>query len=255
MDTASVRQPAAAESPERITDATLIRRLAGELWHNLALLLALNAVFVIAAIPTGIAAMIWLPSAPAVAMVTLGPVWATMTAVTDQLTAGRVRKIRDLPGLFRRHGLTGIATALPLGLIATGLLLTLTSYSVMSTWTGLGVAAVLAVAMIFVAVLTPPAFCVATTAGVRGWRRWRAAAAVAGARPLFTLGSVALVVVLGVLLDSLGVGVRMGILVLLPAPLAMYASAITWHLIESTTFGPRQRISTPTEVNVNRGEQ
>lgn len=210
-------------------DSGLIRGLASQLWQSLPLLLVLDVLLVISAIPVLAAAYVWLPAAPLVAALTIGPVWATTTALTDQLTADRVRRLRDIGSAFGKHGVTGVRVAAPAAVLAAAAL-----HFLLVPW-GLFLAALAAAGLVVVVALTPAAYCLAVTAGRRGWALWRTAAAVAGTRPLFTIGSVALLILIATGLSSLSPALALGIAAILPAPLAMYASALTWHIVEERT--------------------
>lgn len=207
-------------------DSGLLRGLASQLWQSLPLLLVLDAFIVISAIPVFAAAYIWLPAAPLVAAVTVGPVWGTTTALTDQLTADRVRRLRDIGSAFGKHAVTGVRVAAPAAVLAS-----LVLHFLLVPW-GLFVSVLAAAGLVVVAALTPAAYCLAVSAGRRGWVLWRTAAAVTGVRPLFTIGSIALLVVIATALSSLSPALALGIAAILPAPLAMYASALTWHIVE-----------------------
>jgi hypothetical protein len=208
----------------RVDDSGLLRGLFGQLWHNLPILLALDLLVVVSVLPAMVAARLWLPAAPLVAALTIGPAWATTVALTDQLTADRVRKLRDIPTAFWRHALVGVCVALPVAILLS-VALSIGTLFVM----GIAIAA-----LVVVATLTAPAYSMAVTAGRRGWTLWRTAAAVAGARPLFTIGSIALLVLIATGLGSLGATLAISIAALLPAPLALYSSALTWYIVEGT---------------------
>jgi hypothetical protein len=208
----------------RVDDSGLLRGLLGQLWQNLPILLALDLLVVISALPVFLAARLWIPAAPLVAALAIGPAWATTIALTDQLTADRVRKLRDIPAAFWRQALAGVRVALPAAIL-------------LSVALSIGTLFVMAVAIALLAVvatLTAPAYCMAVTAGRRGWILWRTAAAIAGARPLFTIGSIALLVLIVTGLSSLGPTLAVGVAALLPAPLALYCSALTWYIVERT---------------------
>ncbi|WP_163513599.1 hypothetical protein [Fodinicola acaciae] len=211
-------------------DSGLLRGLASQLWQSLPLLLALDALLVIAAIPVLATARVWLPAAPLVAALTVGPAWATATALTDQLTADRVRRLSDIASAFREHALTGVRVAAPAAVLASAILHVL-AVTTLNSW-GLLALALATAALVVIGVLTPAAYCMAVTAGRHGWMLWRTAASVAGMRPLFTVGSIALLVATATGLSSLSPALALGIAAVLPAPLAMYASALTWYIVE-----------------------
>jgi uncharacterized membrane protein YesL len=69
-------------------------------------------------------------------------------------------------------------------------------------------------------------FSLATTGGLSGWSLWRASLETIVIGPVTTLGTVALLILLGFLVSW-----APGFLPVLPAPLAVYLSGSTWATV------------------------
>ena len=99
------------------------RRFAATLWGDLPLLLALDLILVVAAIPPLLViAAGAVPLAPILAAFTLGPVWAAATAALGRILDGDAVPARAIPGLIRRHARSGVAVAIvPAAALTAGL--------------------------------------------------------------------------------------------------------------------------------------
>jgi uncharacterized membrane protein YesL len=203
-------------------------RVAETAWSNLPLLLLMDAVLFVGAVPMIVlfAGGVFL-LAPLAGALFLGPLWAGTVAATDLMVRDEAVSARDFLRAVRDHAGRGVAISTVPAAVATA---ALGALAVLETRPqALWVIAPLFVEgslMVLVFLACFSAFSLATTGGLRGWTLWRASLELAAGNPLLTLGTVALLVLLGFLVSWLP-----GMLVVLPALLAVHLSASTWAVI------------------------
>jgi uncharacterized membrane protein YesL len=199
-------------------------QVAGLVWSNLPLLLALDAVLALAAVPAVVAVLGGgYLVAPVLAGVTVIPVWTAVVAATDRMALGDAVSLRTWARLFCRHALRGLAIGL---VVAAALTATLGALAARAALPDVGWLALPLVVdgsvLVLLAVAGLSAFTLATTGGLRGWTLVRAALELASTHKLATAGTVGLLVLLAFLVMWLP-----GTAVVVPAPLAVYLSVWT----------------------------
>lgn len=199
-------------------------RWALAVWHELPLLLVINAAFCLTLVPAvlayGTAAR---PVAPLLAAIFAGPVWATAIRFGERALDGERTSLGDLGGLLRRSIRTGIMIAAVPAIAASAYLATGSLAGTLPpwlVWTGWLDAIVVIIGL----VATLAGYRLAG-AGVRGVRLWLDALTLAGRRPMITLGTVAL----GALI-MVAAGWLPSVLVVLPGPFAFFL-AMVGHLL------------------------
>jgi hypothetical protein len=209
--------------------ASALRAVSGELpalvgrtvWANLPLLLVVDVLVVLAALPAVAVALAgWPLFAPLVAGALVGPAWAAAVSVAGALLREDSVGARQLPSAFRRHGPAGLRIGLLVGAVATIAAGTLTMWDANPERTWLlvplfvdgSVLALLAVGCLF-------AFPLAES-GLRGRDLWLGALRLAAGRPYVTAGLVALVALAGLAVSWLPL-----LAVVLPGPFAVYVAA------------------------------
>lgn len=212
------------EEPGLLTHAGLT------IWSNLPLLLALNAVLLVGAVPAVVTYLGGLHIlASLIGAFTLGPLWAGMVSVADAM----VRDERVSVGRFlrdvRRLAVRGLAVGVVPAVIATALLGTsaIAAEHPDQRWMLLPLF-VDGSLMTLVSLAAIWAFWLAVIRGLKGWTLWRASLTLAAASPLAMLGTVALLVLLAILVGWAGPGIVLA----LPAPFAVYLSAVARFTIQ-----------------------
>jgi uncharacterized membrane protein YesL len=206
-------------------------QVAHAVWTNLPLLVVLDAVVVVAAVPTLVAVLSGgYLLAPAVAALTVVPAWAGVVAATDRLVAGDAVSWRTCAELLRRHARCGVALGSVAALVATAALgtLALIAANPGQLWLLLPLSADGIVAVLLV-LAGLSVFSLATTAGLRGWTLVRSALELAGTHRMATAGSLALLILLGFAASWLP-----GLAAVVPAPLAVYLSACTAAAVQNS---------------------
>ena len=221
----------AAESARDDRWRTLPAVVAGCVWSNLPVLLAMDAVLVVAAVPAVLLALSGgYLLAPLVAAALVGPVWAGTVATTDRIVRGDAPSVRMFVTELRRYARRGLALAVVAAVVATAAVATSATFAAnpRERWLLVPYFVDLSVlTLLLVAGLS--AFSLATSAGLRGWTLVRASLEVAAAHKLAAAGTVGLVILLGLL-----VGWLPGVAAVLPAPLAVYLSAWTSAAVRRT---------------------
>jgi uncharacterized membrane protein YesL len=195
------------------------------LWSNLPLLLVIDAVLSVGAIPTivlffGGGSLL----APIVCAITLGPLWAGTVAAADRMVRDEAVSLRAYIEEVWRHAGCGVKVSLVPATIVTAMLGTLAILDTRpSAWWLFVPLSVDGSALILVFLAGFSVFSLATTSELRGWALWRASLGVVTASPVTALGTVALLVLLGLLVSW-----APGFLPVFPAPFAVYMSASTW---------------------------
>ncbi len=199
-------------------------RWALAVWHELPLLLVINAAFCLTLVPAVLAyGTATRPLAPLLAAIFVGPVWATAIRFGERALDGERTTLRDLGRLLRRCTRTGIVIAAVPAIAASAYLATASLAGTLPSWlvrTGWLDAIVLILGLI----ATLAGYRLAG-AGVRGVRLWLDALTLAGRRPMITLGTAAL----GVLI-MVAAGWLPSVLVVLPGPFAFFL-AMVGHLL------------------------
>ncbi len=199
-------------------------QVAALVWSNLPLLLVLDAVLALAAVPAVVAVLggSYLV-APVLVGVTVIPVWTAVVAATDRMAAGDAVSLRTWAELFCRHAVRGLAIGL---VVAAALTATLGALAVRAALPDLGWLVVPLVVdgsvCVLLAVAGLSAFSLATTGGLRGWTLLRASLELASTHKLATAGTVGLVVLLSFVVMWLP-----GAVAVVPAPMAVYLSVWT----------------------------
>ena len=99
-------------------DAHVAVRVAATVWWNLPLLLAVDLILLLGAVPAIVVAVVTPVAAPLVAALTVGPLWIATIALSDRLWTGRAGSLPLFFRLVRRHGRAGIALGLvPVGVV------------------------------------------------------------------------------------------------------------------------------------------
>jgi uncharacterized membrane protein YesL len=198
------------------------------IWSNLALLLAIDAVLFVVAIP--MVALFFgggsLLAALAGAL-TLGPFWAGTVASTDRMIRDEVVSLRVFVKNVRCYAGRGVMVSLVPAIVVTTILGTLAILEARPDEWWLFVPLFVdgsVLTLLFLATFS--VFSLATTGRLKGWALWRASLEVVVANPMIALGTMALLVLLWFLVSLLP-----GLLPVLPAPLAVYLSAAAWSTI------------------------
>jgi hypothetical protein len=215
-------------------DQRLPVRAAQAIWYNLPVLLAMDLVLLAGAVPA--AALLFGGGsllAPLVAALTLGPLWAGVVASADGMVRDEAIGVRAFANNVRRFARRGVAVSLLPAAVVTAIVgtLGLLEASPGSRWLFVPLFVDGSVATLLV-VAGFSAFSLATTGGLGGWHLWRTSLAVAAAGPMATVGTLALLVLLGFLCGWAGPG----LLPFLPAPFAVYLSAITWNTVSGASY-------------------
>jgi uncharacterized membrane protein YesL len=198
------------------------------IWDNLFLLLVMDAVLFVGAIPTIVLSFTGgFLLAPLLAALTLGPLWAGTIAVTDRLIQDEAVSLRKFAKSVRCHARHGITVSVVPALVVTGALAALAVLQVRPNekWLFIPLFVSGSVStLVFLAGLS--AFSLATTGNLRGQTLWRVSIMVVVTSPVITLGTLGIFVVMGFLVSWVP-----GLLPLFPALLAVHLSAYTWEAI------------------------
>jgi uncharacterized membrane protein YesL len=199
-------------------------QVAALVWANLPLLLVLDAVLALAAVPAGVAVLSGgYLVAPVLAGMIVVPVWTAVVAATDRMAAGDAVSLRTWARLFCRHAVRGLAFGLVAAAASTATLGALAARAVLPELGWLALPLIVdGSVLVLLAVAGLSVFSLATTGGLRGWTLFRAALELAATHKLATAGTVGLLVLLAFLVMWLP-----GSAVVLPAPLAVYLSVWT----------------------------
>lgn len=220
-------QPKVAEG-QRTESSKLPIQVGRAVWFNLPLLLVMDAALFVGAIP-----MITLffgggsVLAPLVGALTLGPLWAGTVATTDRMIRNEAVGLRTFAENVLRYAGHGVAVALVPAIILTSMLGTLMILDVGPDERWMFVLLLVDGSVLALAFLAGfSVFSLATTGGLSGWSLWRASLETVVIGPVSTLGTVALLILLGFLVSW-----APGFLPVLPAPLAVYLSGSTWATV------------------------
>jgi hypothetical protein len=194
------------------------------LWHQLPLLILMNAIVALTGLPS---AIVWLGGAPVVApfvaAICVGPAWAATIGITDRLAADRPVSAALFGGLLVRRWRAGIRHALvPATVCASLVSSNLLMHSAPHSWMWLGCLVVSAVAAVLTAFALPFVFSLGTSVGAAGWQAWRLSLLFAGLRPAVAVSSVL----------TLGVGIGVlalagpALVLLVPSLVAMRWSTV-----------------------------
>lgn len=213
-------------------NAPLFVRVGRVIWEHLPLLLCADLALCIAALP---AAAAWLAGFPLfvpwVAALTIGPVWAGISAIANSLVSGGTIGWRDFPRAIAHHWRSAIATSTVPTLVTTlfiGTWQILMAHPHM-TWLYLPLFIDGCVGTcVWLACLS--AFSVTTARALHGWTLWKVSLALTRLRLGRMLGILVVFVVLGLLLFVFN---AVGCLPLLFAPLAVCLAAQTQQTCES----------------------
>jgi uncharacterized membrane protein YesL len=220
-------QPKVAEG-QRPESSKLPIQVGRAMWSNLPLHLAMDAALFVGAIPA-IALFFGGGSvlAPLVGALTLGPLWAGTVATTDRMIRDEAAGMRTFAENTLRYAGQGVVVALVPAIILTSMLGTLAILDVRPDERWVLVLLLVDGTMLTLAFLAGlSVFSLATTGGLSGWTLWRASLETVVVGPVTTLGTVALLILLGFLVSW-----APGFLPVLPAPLAVYLSASTWATV------------------------
>lgn len=203
-------------------------QVAVTVWAHLPVLLAANALLLLAAVPSvavGLGGGYLF--APLLAAVAVGPVWAGAVASADRMVRGDAVPLRVLATDLRAYAGRGLRLGLvagAAGTATTGALAVLDA-DPRQRWLLIPLVADVSV-LVLLLVAGFSAFSLTTTGGLRGWTLLRASLELAAAHRAATAGTLGLIVLAGLL-----VGWVPGTLAALPAPLAVYLSAWTFAAI------------------------
>lgn len=202
------------------------------IWSNLPLLLAIDAVLFVGAIP---AVALFFGGGflltPLVGALTLGPLWAGTVAATDRMVRNETVSVVAFARSVRQYAMRGITVSVVPALVATAILGTLYIMEARpdEQWLFVPLLADGSVAtLVFLAGFS--AFSLATTGGLKGWTLWRVALEMIVASPMAAVVTVALLALLGLLVNSFP-----GLLPVFPALLAVHLSASTQTAIRQQT--------------------
>lgn len=205
-------------------DTDLLPAAARLLWSHLPVLLLGSVLVTLAALAPALISPGLTPVGLLVAAVTVGPVWAGLTATTNRLVgtgdATAIGLLRDV----RRHAAAGIRTAAVPGVVLALGVLSLTLWQGTHQLWLLGPLAVTAVVAVLSALAAVVAVPLRVRTGAHGRELWERAVELTAARPSVPLGVLA-AAVLGVLA---GTSVTASLLILVPGPLALLTSAALW---------------------------
>jgi uncharacterized membrane protein YesL len=198
------------------------------IWSNLPLLLAMDAVIFIGAVP---AVALFFGGgfllAPLVGALTLGPLWAGTVASTDRMIRDEAVSLRTFAKKVRSHAARGVRVSLIPAIVITAILGTLAILETRPDARWLFIPLFVDASVLILVLLAGfSAFSLVTTGGLKGWTLWRTSFQVVAANPMTTLGTMALLVLLGLLVSRVP-----GLLLLLPAPFAVHLSASTWSTV------------------------
>jgi uncharacterized membrane protein YesL len=197
-------------------------------WSNLPLLLAMDAVLFVGAVPA--VALFFGGSfvlAPLVGILTLGPLWAGTIASTDCMIRDEAVSLRTFAKKVRHNAGRGVRVSAIPATVISAILGTLAILEAKPDARWLFVSLLVdgsVLTLVFLAGFS--AFSLVTTGGLKGWTLWRTSFQVVAAHPMTTLGTMALLVLLGLLVSRVP-----GLLLLLPAPFAVHLSASTWSTV------------------------
>src|ERR1700738_2993677 len=111
----AARSAALAESPAVASPPAI----AVLIWRNLPVLVAIDALILLAVLPAaGLAVSGHVAAAPLAAALFAGPLWAAPVATTDELLRQRVVSLGLVLGNLGRHARTGISVGLPPAVLA-----------------------------------------------------------------------------------------------------------------------------------------
>ncbi len=215
-------------------DAHVAVRVAATVWWNLPLLLAVDLILLLGAVPAIVVAVVTPVAAPLVAALTVGPLWIATIALSDRLWTGRAGSLPRFFRLVRRHGRAGIALALVPAAVVTMLLGTLRIMEVHPDQRWLLLPLLLdgsALVLVTLAGFAVASLAVATRRC--GRRVWRDALALVAAKPAATITIVTLLVLIGSVVRLLGPV----FLVTIMAPMAVVLSATTWETLRRWPAG------------------
>ena len=218
----AARSPTLAESPALASPPAI----AVLIWRNLPLLVAIDALILLAVLPAaGLAVSGHVAAAPLAAALFVGPLWAATVATTDELLRQRVVSLGLVLGNLGRHARTGISVGLPPAVLASLTVLTMQVLAAGPKQPWLLVPLFLDGCAATVVILAQPAlFSLATASRLRGAALWKAALGVAALRPSTIIGLLAIALLLWLIVAVSG---GPGLLLFVPAPLAVYFSATT----------------------------
>jgi len=194
------------------------------IWSNLPLLLAMDAVLFVGAVP---AVTLFFGGsfllAPLVGALTLGPLWAGTVASTDRMIRDEIVSLRTFAKMVRYHAGRGVRVSVIPAIVITAILGTLAILEARPDVRWLFIPLFVDASVLILVLLAGfSAVSLVTTGGLKGWTLWRTSLQVVAADPMITLGTMALLVLLGLLVSQVP-----GLLLLLPAPLAVHLSAST----------------------------
>jgi uncharacterized membrane protein YesL len=221
-------QPKVAEG-QRTESSKLPIQVGRAVWSNLPLLLVMDAALFVGAIPV-IALFFGGGSvlAPLVGALTLGPLWAGTVATTDRMIRDEAAGLQTFAENALRYARQGVVVALVPAIILTSMLGTLAILDLRPDERWMFVLLLVDGSMLALASLAGlSVFSLATTGGLSGWTLWRASLETVVVGPVTTLGTVALLILLGFLISW-----APGFLPVLPTVLAVYLSAATWATVE-----------------------
>lgn len=195
------------------------------IWDNLFLLLAMDAVLFVGAIPAiALSFTGGFLLAPLSAALTLGPLWAGTVAVTDRLIQDEVVSLRKYAKHVYCYARRGVAVSMVPAFVATAPLAALTILQVRPNERWLFIPLFVSgtvSTLVFLAAFS--AFSLATTGNLRGQALWRESLAIVVTSPVITLGTVGILVIMGFLVSLVP-----GLLPVFPALLAVHLSAYAW---------------------------
>lgn len=198
------------------------------IWDNLFLLLVMDVVLFVGAIPAVVLSFTsGFLLAPLLAALTLGPLWAGTIAVTDRLIQDEAVSLRKYAKHVRCYAWRGVAVSMVPAFVATALLAALAVLQVRPNEQWIFVPLFVsgtASTLVFLAAFS--AFSLATTGNLRGQSLWRVSLAAVVTSPIVTLGTVGILVIMGFLVSLLP-----GLLPVFPALLAVHLSAYTWGAV------------------------
>lgn len=222
------------ETPEAVVrEDRLVVDVARIVWRELPILLAVNVACALAGVVVGVLARFSVVALLLAVPVVIGPLAAVAFGVADRLTAGRAASLSLAARLLWSRGLVGARVLLPPGALAAAAYAGL-AIPGLPTAVRLGVLVPCGMALTVAAAALPAALSLSVTAGLTGVRRWRSALAVAVTKPMLTLGGLALGVLCCGAVNVFGAG----LLIALPAPFAVFCSALTWAAVDRLQAGP-----------------
>lgn len=216
----------AARNPGRpIEDESnhLLLHTAQTIWDNAPQMLVLSALLLIVAFPgfylaTATSwAIAWAPL-----MLCTGPVWAGLVAATARMLDGDAVGNRNVLGLVRRHGPTGVRISLVPAIVGTILL---GSFQILerqpdATWILVPLLLDLGIAIVVV-LAAVPIFTIASSRESGGVDLWLASAGIAFAHPFSVLGTATMFGIVGWATSTVGPAALMAL-----APLAVLSTAV-----------------------------